>query len=497
LIWQLPNESAWNTNHFANFYYEWKKIQAESDQDRAQNKDVVAAEKKFRILIVGSSIAYFSFNPEDLEKEIQSKVKNRKIQVRFLSYAGKSPMYSYLFRKEILDLQPDLIVYPINFIDFRVHRAQVLQPGSRYEDIDESDLIQDALTEYEAPQAKILFPWQTLRDLFGYLSGSQRAEFFWAGLFSFYGKKSIWEIPFSNYWNHRFGRNTSYHGYAGVQIPERVNALGWTGKEFTFIPVPPQKKGFYLEIVPEILSSGPLEIEFLQGKTSFLVQFDRAGWTKVQLPEEFFDNSQPVRAKCNKVWYPNQAKGFLKDYHRDAFCVRLTQTFGTTTPRTNLQYFREERIEDLRYEGMSEEEYREYFFYRLFSDSEARPGIRYLLDLVDAKKKIRKESFRPKLHFRFLRSFAEEMADRSIPVLIINNPENPISLRWYVKSKWYRDYLKYLESMEEDRKGKIRVLDWKDLLPPQDFSDFHHFTFPAMERMNSRYAEEILRFSAL
>ena len=75
-------------------------------------------------------------------------------------------------------------------------------------------------------------------------------------------------------------------------------------------------------------------------------------------------------------------------------CV-LQQTFGLEKPLSNMQYLREERIEDLRYLTMSDIDYTEYFNYRLLSDFENRPGIRYIHALKDAKERLAKENFVP------------------------------------------------------------------------------------------------------
>lgn len=319
---------------------------------------------------------------------------------------------------------------------------------------------------------------------------------FIASLFKFYAYKDLaWDAVTSLY-NHRFGRNSSYHAYAGVQIPERVNSLGWTHQKFSFRVTDTIKiEGFWVEVVDEILRDGPLTIRLECDDYSQEVVFSSPGWKKISLDSEFFQKEKYpfLTASLSQVWYSFEANGFLKDYHRDPMGVRLTQTFGLDAPKQNMQYNREERFEDLRYIDMDDDTYREYFFYRLLEDLPNRPGIRYLYEIAEAKKRLGGESFRPILHFEYLRKFAERLEQKKIPLLIINNPENPISLEWYSNTNWYKDYLKFLESLQ--REG-TRFVDWKDVLEMQDFSDFHHFTYPGMEKMNSKYASEIIDFSA-
>lgn len=110
-----------------------------------------------------------------------------------------------------------------------------------------------------------------------------------------------------------------------------------------------------------------------------------------------------------------------------------------------MQYTREERLEDLRYLEMSDLEYSKYFNFRLLEDRALRPGIGYLIALKDAKLRIREEKFVPVLHFQYLKKFADFLKEKEIPLWIVNNPENPISLDWYKHSNWYEDHLLFLK----------------------------------------------------
>lgn len=487
LLWQIPNESAWNTNHFYNFIYEWHRLESKP-------------KTKPRIIIVGSSIAYYSMDQSDLKKEI-SKRLGQEVDVEYFSYAGKSPLYFYLFLDELWKLKPDMVVYPINFIDFRLHRAYILNNHNSLDTVDNSVLIADAVTEGEAPQAKYIFPWETLSEMWNYLSWDRRAELWIASLFKFYGYKDIYWEPLSSLYNHRFGRNSSYHGYAGVEIPERVNSLGWTGKDFSF-PLTHKivKEGFWIEVVSEILKKGPLSLSIRSsdGVIRETINFHSPGWQKVYLTSDFWrernQDKEQVHVELSQTWNAYEADGFLKDYHWDEMGVRLTQIHGLDHPKSNQQYLREERKEDLRYLGMDDDTYRGYFSYRLLQDLHLRPGIGYLVELAQAKKRLNQESFSPMLHFQYLQKISNSFRKKEIPLLLINNPENPISLEWYKESKWYKGYLDYLQSMNV---GSVHFVDLKDELKMQDFSDFHHFTFTGMKKMNSIYVEKILDFFAL
>ena len=237
LIWRLPNESPWGTNHFFNFIYEKKRIERTPKVNP-------------RILIIGSSIAYYSVDRDLLRGYLKE----------YLSYAGMTPLDSFLLREDIDKLKPDLVLYPINFIDLRLHRAYVLHPNGTNERIDDKVLLLDALNFVEAPQSKFTFPEKTIQEFYKILPLEKTSTY----LSSFYRYREIFSQNLKNLYNHRFGRNTSYHGYAGVQIPERINSLGWTGKQFSFVPKPYMfEKGFWIQIVPEILVEGNLVLTLL------------------------------------------------------------------------------------------------------------------------------------------------------------------------------------------------------------------------------------------
>lgn len=480
-FWLLPNESAWASNYFYNFVYESKVLEKKPKE-------------RFRILVIGSSIAHYSLDRKFLEEEIFRR-SGKSVDVEFLSYAGMAPLDAYLMREKILSVKPDLVVYPVNFIDWRLHRAYVLEPQTgTNEKISEEKLLLDALDFQDAPQSRFVFPRETLSEFWPVLGVERSSEYAAASLFCFYRYKDLyWKILKSLY-EHRFGRNTSYQEYAGVQIPERVTSRGWTGRNFSFLPQEYMtQSGFYVQVVEEILKSGRLVLKL--GNSSGISQtflFDTPGWKKILLRPEFLQEPKSlVLAELSETWVPYEAGPENHDWARDRLGVRLQETFGLSSPKKDMYLEREERIEDLRYEHLSEREYEEYFHFRLLSDPEKRPGIQYLTVLAQSKHRISRERFRPVLHFRYMKEFLGFMQGNAVPVLVVNNPENPISLSWYGGSEWYADHLHYLRAISIEEK---RFLDLKDALRPNDFSDYHHFTYQAMKKMNSRYADAILKF---
>ncbi len=476
ILWELPNESVWGTNYFFNFEYEY----------RSALKKKVSADTK-RILIAGSSLAAYSFDAEKISDYLKEKT-GEKISTDILSYAGMTPLDMYLQREKFLALKPDIIIIPVNFIDFRIHRAYILNPSGTNFDADENLLLKDAVNFYEAQQSKYLFPSEALTETFGKVSIEQSASYINSFIFLFYRYREIYLENLKNLYNHRFGRNTSYHAYHGAEIRGGISHLGWTGRKFGFIMKKyMQMEGFYIQIVPEILASGPLKAVFRSKESVQEEVFSSPGWKKIILKKDFHPEAE-ISAELSSVWIPYLAKEDRFDYAREEMGVRLQQTFGMERPKQNLHSKREERSEDQRYEKMSRENYREYFYYRLLADPEKRPGIGYLTALKNAKERISKEKFKPIFQFKYLQKTAEYCNENNIKVFIINNPENPLSLEWYSESEWYKDHLKFLKSLENKN---VFFADIHGVLKEQDFSDFHHFTYPAMMRMNSVYGDII------
>lgn len=219
LIWKVPNESPWSSNHFYNFLYEYFAL-LEKQKSHP------------RILIIGSSIAHYSFDRESFRKEIFERT-GEEVEVEFLSYAGMTPLDAWLCRNKIAELKPDFVVFPVNFIDWRLHRAYSLNPSNKNETIDPRILLLDALDFFEAPQSRFIFPLETAFAFFSELGFARTSEYISASFFGFYRYKDIFWKNLRSLYDHRYGRNTSYHGYNGVQIPERVTSLGWTGKKFS------------------------------------------------------------------------------------------------------------------------------------------------------------------------------------------------------------------------------------------------------------------------
>lgn len=473
-IWKIPNEASWGTDFFYSYVYEKKRILNSITSER-------------RVLILGSSIARYSFNPELLQEDLKNRGLNT--EVRLLAHAGFTPIDAYAQREDIIRMNPEIIVYPLNFVDFRIFRAFEKYPEKSLSEVDESSLISDSLNPLYSPQAKYAYPNSVLRDFYQYLSLENKSMFLSAYLFSFYRYREIAYDNLKYIYNHRYSRNTSYFWYGGVQIPERVSTLGWTGKRFSFYWDPYfEKKGFYVQIVPEILRTGKVSLVFSSEKNREERVFTEPGWQKIQLDN--IPYGMKVTCELSDTWIPYEATGDRFDYAREPMGVRLQETFGLESPRANYHVLREERSEDFRFEGMNEDDYAEYFRFRLLQDRDRRPGLVTMTLYKDAKERLHREQFRPFFHYRYLKQFLEAMNEKEIKVLFILNPENPFSFLWYRDSLYHKEEIHYLKSLENKN-----LIFWNliNTLEGNKFSDYHHMTFGGMKKMLPVYGEKIAK----
>ena len=473
-LWEIPSEASWGTDFFYNYNYEKKRLEK-------------GKEKRERIILLGSSVARYSFDSLRLEDYFKKAGVER--EVRLLSHAGMTPIDAYCQRDAIEKMQPSLLVYPLNFVDFRIFRAFELFAEKKLEEVEEKDLIKDALDPRYAPQSRFIYPGEALIDFYDYLDLESSTVLLSSTLFPFYRYREIAYDNLRYIYNHRYSRNTSYYWYQGIQIPERVSTLGWTGKKFSFeFKKYMKEEGFFLQIVPEIIKKGELKIRFLSDNRpieEFI--FSKTGWQRVKLQN--FIVGDRVTAELSETWIPYKATEDRFDYAKEEMGVRLQETFGLESPHKNFHIIREERSEDMRFETMTEEDYSNYFQFRLLQDREKRPGLVTMTLYKDAKLRLHTEKFRPFFHYKYLKKFVEEMQKRNIPTLLILNPENPNSLIWYKDSQYVKDEKKFFLDLEDKQ---VYFWDIHSFLQGKDFSDYHHLTYRGAQKMNSIYGEKIL-----
>jgi len=79
-----------------------------------------------------------------------------------------------------------------------------------------------------------------------------------------------------------------------------------------------------------------------------------------------------------------------------------------------------------------------------------------------------------------LARFVRALRARGVRVVVVNAPENPLTLAKYSESGYYAGYLAFLREL-----GGPDFLDASRLLPMQMFYDYHHLTHGGAAKMTA------------
>lgn len=106
----------------------------------------------------------------------------------------------------------------------------------------------------------------------------------------------------------------------------------------------------------------------------------------------------------------------------------------------------------------------------------------------DAKLQACSQPFEPSGEYAETRRLVAMLAERGVTVILVNTPESPWLLREYENTPYYRAYLHFFEGLAATYPN-VRFYDLRDALPPQDFNDWHHPNFVGGIKLGPRYAD--------
>ena len=101
---------------------------------------------------------------------------------------------------------------------------------------------------------------------------------------------------------------------------------------------------------------------------------------------------------------------------------------------------------------------------------------------------IRDRPFEPTGEYAALDRLVAGFARDNIKVVIVNNPENPLLLKQYEGSPYYRAHVDFLSGLAEKYSG-VRFYNLDHALPPEDFNDWHHVSFIGTVKLGPRYTD--------
>ena len=475
LLWRVPNESAWSEAPYYNFEYRARQLARDKTPD------------EFRVLIAGSSIALYSVIPEELDRALQNAthvagipVGSKSIQTRILAHQGLSGMHLLAYADRFVEARPDVLIVPVNMVDFRLER---LVANQDLQNLDSADAgVRQAALDRAARYAvgkyefQLLAPggwWWHYNHL---LDREQHASAFFAILSAAYRYRKIALTPFELYLENRFSRGRSYEEYAGVPVGGGgISHRGWTGRDFALQLTPElMRQGLLFQAPQELFAaageaSPQLSAEFVNDDgRSFAERRTtlRPGWQTLDLAVPEAREGTYVQLRLSHVWWSPEKS--------DERGVRLSRNAGRREFYRRDREVRERRREDQVYLSYDDDRYRRSFNERILGFD--RAGTEYLEALKAAKDLFRWRRFDAELPaFAAFDAFRRRMADADIPLVIVNSPENPISLAWYRDSEWYEGYLDFLRRSPGD--GEYSFHDASALLRMQLFYDYHHLSY--------------------
>ena len=509
VLWQIPNESAWESEPLYSFEHRLRGWEQDSEWKQAARGP--------RVLIVGSSIAAYGILPKVVSRELSRRLRPAESgpervrgpradsRVVLLGRQGLHWVELRVLVRRLLAQKPDIVIVPTNMVDFRLERSLVL---SRTADLlsnqagRSADALQALLRdEYDRPEVRLHAPLNALRCCFFRMGGDERAEALVGALVASFRFRAVWRKPLALLYSNRFGRGHSYLHYAGAAVGSgNVTHRGRTAGEFLLpvsltllasgleieappglfaVPGAPRLELRLFRAVPGESSHAPAGCPRGTPRAKRTVEL-RRGWQNVPL----LGLAVPGDVLCGRVsplWW--------SDLAADLLGVRLARNTAAG-PRTGLDEARPIRREDEQYRAYSDDQYRRSFQQRIMQFS--RPGAEYLHALHQARLFWRERDFvraLPSAHA--LSEFRREVSEAGVRLLLVNAPENPISRALYDDSRWYSGYRAFLSEAPAGSPGDFAFLDSGALLPMQMFYDTHHLSYYGAERFSRAVAEAV------
>ncbi|MBI3394426.1 MAG: hypothetical protein HY042_01180 [Spirochaetia bacterium] len=475
-LWRIPNETAWETDPHYNFEYSFRHVPPKRSGVR-------------RIVIVGSSIAGYSVLPELLQRELAAQGNGGEApEILPLSHQGMNGFNLLTYAERLKALQPDLIVFPTNMVDYRVERPIML--GLLADIVQQDSVVRAAALEKLtremalSPEVRTLGPREAMRYAAPVLTLAEKSSFLAAWLSPALRFRDIAFTPISAFYAHRWGRDRSYtHTF----VPgSSVTLSGWTAPRFS-IPVTARLllRGLEVESKGE---TGAVTLALRSSATDDCgnpntakpITFQLAhGWQRIDV--RGFSEGSWVCGAVSPAFYSDELGTDLG--------VRLTATAGLEPGA--LVRRRELRYDDVLFSAYSDDEYRRSFARRILRFD--RAGMEYLKALEIAKKVWSDHPFNDGLPaFQSLAVWKNVMSGAGIPVLIVESPENPVSRAWYGASPWAKSFSDFLSREPAGAPGGcITHKSAVNLLRMQDFYDYHHLSYFGAVKFTRWLAKEI------
>lgn len=478
LFLKFPNELEWDTSPWYNFLQKKESIQFTKD--------------KKSILVTGSSVALYSYLPQDVDKELSKSGFNS--QSEFFGHVAMSPTDLYYYADEMISKKPGMILLLINPGDFQMdHFPRQKESFGNYH---EEGRIQAYTKRHPV---KYYYPLDFLRDHFPKLKKSEILPLLTKSILYVNRYRSFVADPINAYLERHTRSGRSFHNYTGANLNPIQWRKGWTFQNFEVDCNLLQKSQFSETFfIPEKNT----EIRIASGQTElFRKDFSKSGWERVQfsIPENLRGDTIHLSFFISKTVSSKviDQKIYGKEYF---YGIRLSQNFCKSVIERDISFTRIDSMDDQVLRQMSDEDYAVDYFEKMYKNADqyvdkerqilVRPEVQRLYHLHNVKKFLNTKGKHRWSEFDYLEKSAKKFHDAKIPFVIVNNPENPLELSLYKDSEWYKDYLEFYQELAS--KYGVKFYNKNNTIPEvQDFIDSHHLTYRGSLQMSPVYAEII------
>ncbi|MBE7413667.1 MAG: hypothetical protein HS129_16655 [Leptospiraceae bacterium] len=466
LFFQFPNEMEWDTSPWYNFLHKTSHIQFADDEKGS--------------LIVGSSVALYSALPSKIQEELNTNVKWEKVRVELYSHVAMSPTDFYYYIEDVISKKPKLVLFLFNPGDFQLDHFRENENRLTYSE-------KARIEEYKSRIPVLsVYPWLFLKDHVRDISKNDIFLLLTKSILKVNRYRSFFNDPIDAYIERHYRRSRSYHNYTGAMPKEGVWSKGFTTQKFQ---IECSLKNGKLEDSIFIPKENWTVSVFGENGFSKILKFEKTGWYDLNL--EFHPDTKNIKLVFESDKTVSSKEIDHKQYGKEYFYgIRLSQNFCKNELNKDISYNREDYLDEHRFDSMSKDEYEKDYFERMYSNSENRPETHRLKLLKDRKIQLSKSDFVTWSEIENLKKIAIQLKEKNIRFVIVNNPENPIELTFYENSKWYKDFLHYLNGISEINSGKL--YDLKNFIQDEKlFTDPHHLTYKGASLMTKTYARII------
>jgi len=479
LLLNFPNEMEWDTSHWYNFAHA-----------RSHIKDSVDGSK---VILTGSSVALYSALPELLFKD-----SNPKIHSKFYSHVALSPTDLFYYKEDIVQANPDLVVYMLNFADLQWEHVQIKNGEFEFKEqiwLDENS---------ERFPAKTYYPFEFLRDYYSRLNKKQIFRLAAKSFLYVNRYRHFVFDPIETWFDNHMRSGRSFQRYNGSLPKEGIWSKGWTKQNATLsctfnrkqedsIFLLKKNTKIQVTIYPDIVSLNSKVENDQSAIEETILNFENSGWNTFP-----WENIPKVRDLTSAIVKLKILEGmgtaieanlfhFGKDY---PVGVRLSHYFCKEPNYINKSYSRDSYLDEKRFTEMESKSYDEDYFLRILDRAKERPELGRLNTLRDKKLEVRHLSFKPWFEFNQVLKVSNYFKDKKIPFVIVLTPENPIESISYTNDRWYKEMVSYLKSTIS--KNNQNLFDHTNTITQKQlFFDPHHLTYDGAEYFNP-YLEKII-----